>query len=265
MATRFDDWEGDYLAHYSVLGMKWGQRRYQNPDGSLTAAGKKHYQETGEYGYHYKSHATKKYERKEVKALAKAGRAGQYRKNVEKQNKWLKKADIYANRAKRSAEIDRGEQEYAQGLKTSHAILLSMLGSANSMKGYAQYRAMAGESGKALTGKKIVSAILAYNFGSYGSRQRKAAYIRQDEGKKGLGQKAFRMNTKIQNLAAQSTDSAINRVRGLGAVAKAGAKDAINGAKSMYTGKPYKSSVPVVASEAEERRAARKERKQRRG
>ena len=31
------------LYHYGVLGMKWGIRRYQNKDGSLTAAGKKHY------------------------------------------------------------------------------------------------------------------------------------------------------------------------------------------------------------------------------
>lgn len=28
--------------HYGVLGMKWGVRRYQNKDGSLTSAGKKH-------------------------------------------------------------------------------------------------------------------------------------------------------------------------------------------------------------------------------
>lgn len=32
-----------YLAHYGILGMHWGIRRYQNSDGTLTAEGKKRY------------------------------------------------------------------------------------------------------------------------------------------------------------------------------------------------------------------------------
>ena len=31
-----------YLAHHGIMGMKWGVRRYQNYDGTLTEAGKKH-------------------------------------------------------------------------------------------------------------------------------------------------------------------------------------------------------------------------------
>lgn len=34
---------GDYLEHHGILGQRWGVRRYQNSDGSLTSEGKKRY------------------------------------------------------------------------------------------------------------------------------------------------------------------------------------------------------------------------------
>ena len=36
-------YKDEYLMHYGIPGMRWGVRRYQNPDGSLTAKGKKRY------------------------------------------------------------------------------------------------------------------------------------------------------------------------------------------------------------------------------
>ena len=43
------------LQHWGIKGMKWGVRRYQNADGSLTPAGKKRYRDESEL-----SGATKK-------------------------------------------------------------------------------------------------------------------------------------------------------------------------------------------------------------
>lgn len=46
-------WEGKEmvygeLQHWGIKGMKWGVRRYQNKDGSLTPAGKQRYSEGGD-------------------------------------------------------------------------------------------------------------------------------------------------------------------------------------------------------------------------
>ena len=42
--------EDTYLIHHGIKGQKWGVRRFQNADGSLTAAGKKHYSSNSSVG-----------------------------------------------------------------------------------------------------------------------------------------------------------------------------------------------------------------------
>ena len=45
--AQFDDW--NTLAHHGIKGQKWGVRRFQNPDGTLTEEGKRHIAKSGTY------------------------------------------------------------------------------------------------------------------------------------------------------------------------------------------------------------------------
>ena len=47
------------LYHWGIKGMKWGVRRFQNPDGSLTTAGKKRYSAEGGEGEEKPNYAPK--------------------------------------------------------------------------------------------------------------------------------------------------------------------------------------------------------------
>lgn len=72
------------LYHHGIKGMKWGVRRYQNPDGSLTIAGKARYnvgRAVGNVGKAissaYTAHRSKVAERRQKKEEAKPKKASE--------------------------------------------------------------------------------------------------------------------------------------------------------------------------------------------
>lgn len=72
----------DYIEHHGILGMKWGVRRYQNKDGSLTALGRHRINQgvRSEYKAEYNKRAS-------AEAITKYGKNSQrrkYEKNLEK-------------------------------------------------------------------------------------------------------------------------------------------------------------------------------------
>ena len=83
------------LAHHGILGMKWGVRRYQNEDGSLTSAGRIRYYGAGgdRKGYYREKGAAKRYKDTMNEATRRYDRMGRLiygAKDRKNYRKWVK-------------------------------------------------------------------------------------------------------------------------------------------------------------------------------
>lgn len=95
----------DYLAHFGVKGQKWGIRRFQNPDGTLTEAGKKHY---GIAAQEFKSQAEKDAAQKKFarKVEKEAQKLGSRIKKADREYQ-MKEAIEYDQKAKNAKRVGR--------------------------------------------------------------------------------------------------------------------------------------------------------------
>lgn len=102
----------DYLMHYGILGMRWGIRRYQNPDGTLTELGKKQYSKEREEEKDLVDSHYKKYYKNEEKYMARTlgkARDAAVKGNDKKVQKYMSKFARSSYRAKAYKDLAEAE------------------------------------------------------------------------------------------------------------------------------------------------------------
>lgn len=137
----------DYLKHYGILGMRWGIRRYQNSDGTLTSEGMRRYR---------KQHS------REIMDDAKLLAQHHYNESVKKA-KELKKSGKY-DRSQYSEAKDKAKIEQKREIADAKRFLKN---TADSKKIYKRFESLRKQTIKeigedkyrALVGSKIVNDI----------------------------------------------------------------------------------------------------------
>ena len=130
------------LYHYGILGMRWGVRRYQDQNGSLTKAGKKRYSQDDDAHEDYK----KAHSSKSVKSMS--------NKELKEVNNRLQMESTYSNLTKKKTSA--GKKFVTGVLVTAATGVASAYASKYMQKGAAYLGEKAGSAAK----KAATAAVL---------------------------------------------------------------------------------------------------------
>ena len=178
----------DELAHHGVLGMHWGVRRYQNADGSYTAAGLKRQQKQ-------EAKAAKKAAKKELKSNIKSAKKDY--------KKWYTYSYLTGNDS-------RGSKSRAKAFKKNHGydVMTAQLAGVKKMEKIKASGKSASEK------KKATNRAVAVGTGKYLAAVAFSAYMVIDPvGATNLMVKGLNLAAKGVNKAAQGSIDAAYLVK----------------------------------------------------
>ena len=164
---------GDTLYHHGIKGQKWGLRRFQNEDGSLTAAGREHYgygakaayiERVGKAKHNYKNNLVKS-----VKANSdsKGNMTKSQIKNFDIESKRLAK-ELIAEKKVAKEEYKNSDEYKARQEKIKKAVKVGAAVAGTALAAYGAYKLSNAIKDKAFQmsynkGKKYAESILDSN------------------------------------------------------------------------------------------------------
>ena len=140
------------LYHHGIKGMKWGVRRYQNKDGSLTSAGKKH-RSLGEVVRDYRTNKKRKASLEKARQTKAANK-----KAAEERAEALKKGKI---KAKDMTPDELRDRIARMELEKSYERLLDETGRGSAVRGRKYVTGILERSGE-----NIATQLVTYTMGT---------------------------------------------------------------------------------------------------